>query len=414
MKQFFTLIAAAMLAVSANAQTIFFGADDVCEKGKAPATISNGELVLTLTDTDKSKLAIDANPCYFGTAEAQQQFTHRLKTGGKSSAKNALALSVPSAGTLKIYVRTGSSADATRTLVLTQNATELYNQVVKEDDAVKVKGLNTEEPDAETNVYPIVSVEVKKGTVNIGYPVNGINFYGFEFIAGEDKPEPVLDPTTPTVWNFVDVAEPAIAALAENADWIYDETSMRYSYNKDVAAGSFVELSEIGFAPGAGIFIGRNGGTLSAKAIRVDAGKRIQINGSNCIYKIKNLVKNDVVMIHYASASATEARSFTVANGDVTTLEAPVTYDEEAEKDVALEKIATVVVAANGDFTLTQDKAINVFSITVNMEDVPTGIQAVPAATAAERAAIYNLAGQKVSEAFKGIVIKNGKKVVLK
>lgn len=43
-----------------------------------------------------------------------------------------------------------------------------------------------------------------------------------------------------------------------------------------------------------------------------------------------------------------------------------------------------------------------------------TGIQNVKAADKAANGAIYNLAGQKVNDGFKGIVIMNGKKVVLK
>ena len=41
-----------------------------------------------------------------------------------------------------------------------------------------------------------------------------------------------------------------------------------------------------------------------------------------------------------------------------------------------------------------------------------TGIDTVK--TAAENTSIYNLAGQKVSENYKGVVIKNGKKIVMK
>ena len=46
-------------------------------------------------------------------------------------------------------------------------------------------------------------------------------------------------------------------------------------------------------------------------------------------------------------------------------------------------------------------------------ENIPTGISTVKAAQAND-AVIYNLAGQKVTESYKGVVIKNGKKVVIK
>ena len=45
---------------------------------------------------------------------------------------------------------------------------------------------------------------------------------------------------------------------------------------------------------------------------------------------------------------------------------------------------------------------------------IPTGINAIKTAEIANDGAIYNLAGQKVSNDFKGLVIKNGKKFVVK
>ncbi|MDE6807553.1 MAG: hypothetical protein K2I98_03725, partial [Prevotella sp.] len=46
-------------------------------------------------------------------------------------------------------------------------------------------------------------------------------------------------------------------------------------------------------------------------------------------------------------------------------------------------------------------------------EDDPTGINTINA-EANGNAASFNLAGQKVSEAYKGIIVKNGKKVMMK
>ena len=44
----------------------------------------------------------------------------------------------------------------------------------------------------------------------------------------------------------------------------------------------------------------------------------------------------------------------------------------------------------------------------------PTGISAVKAAAAVQNGTIYNLAGQVVNRGYKGLVIINGKKVVMK
>ena len=188
MKKFFTLIAVAAMALTANAEKIFFTEANVCAKGAAQASYSDGSFVLNCTDTDKSKHEIDANSAIFGTADAYETLTARLKVGGKSGAKNALSLSIPSAGTLKVYVRTGSNSATDRTLTLSQGGTTLYNKVVQESDAIKVNiesKISDTNPTGETSVYPVISVPVTAGTVSVEYPVNSLNFYGFEFVAGE-------------------------------------------------------------------------------------------------------------------------------------------------------------------------------------------------------------------------------------
>ncbi len=174
---------------AATSVMIQFEESDICTKGSAKAQYANGDFKLNCVDTDASKLEIDANSAYFGTAEDYQKFTHRLKTGGKSGSKNSLSLTIPSDGTLKVYVRTGSNSATDRNIVLTQNDTELYNKVVQEADAVVVT-IN----EKETNIYPVISVAVKAGEVTIGYPVNALNFYAFEFIAGASGIQNVVKP----------------------------------------------------------------------------------------------------------------------------------------------------------------------------------------------------------------------------
>ena len=174
MKKIFTLIAAVAFVATASAQVISF--DTKYDKGSIPGSFTNGDLVLTVTDTD-GKLAVDANTAYFGTPESYVSFDYRLKTGGKSSSKNNLTLTLPTDGTLKVYVRTGSNGATDRNIVLTQNETELVNKILLESEAGKatIDGV-------EKNVYPVITVEAKKGDVSITYPVGSINFYAFELV----------------------------------------------------------------------------------------------------------------------------------------------------------------------------------------------------------------------------------------
>lgn len=177
MKKFFTLIAAVAMAASVNAQVFTF--ESTFAKGSAPASITVDGLVLTITDTG-GKTSVDENTAYFGTADSYTKFTTRFKTGGKSSSKNTLTLTLPSEGTLKVYARTGSNGDLDRNIVLTQDGTELANKILLESEAVSVDMEASDGTVTAKNVYPAISVAVTKGDVIITYPTNSVNIYGFE------------------------------------------------------------------------------------------------------------------------------------------------------------------------------------------------------------------------------------------
>ena len=159
-------------------------ADDIAED--ASFTVEGSEFAATITDPD-NKMSIDANTARFGTVEAFKDYTHRLKTGGKSSStKNFITLNIPEDGQLRIAVRTGSNSATDRNLVIAQGVDTLYNQVVKEEDKTEVPG-----EESSTNYYPYIIVDVNAGSVVLSYPTNGLNFYAFAFKAdGEVPPTP--------------------------------------------------------------------------------------------------------------------------------------------------------------------------------------------------------------------------------
>ena len=219
MKKFFTLIATALVALTASAEKITFG-DAAVAAGSLAASYSDGSFVLSRVDND-NKHAIDLNNAYFGDASAQEKLGSRLKVGGKSSAKNSLTIAVPSAGTLKVYVRTGSNSATDRTLTLSQGGSTLYNKVVQESDAITVE---MESAKSETNpTGEIISVPVTAGSVSVAYTVNSLNFYCFEFVAGEgggSTPEPTPTPVAADAGKilFGDAAVAAGSLAASYSD----------------------------------------------------------------------------------------------------------------------------------------------------------------------------------------------------
>lgn len=184
MKKFF-LFAALFAAMTVNAEQIIF--TEVAAKGSLNGkSFKDGEFALSITD-EAGKVEVDSNSCYFGTAEAQEKFALRLKTGGKSQVKedatNALLLTVPAAGHLFICARTGSNSATNRNVALVQNGDTILNHVLLESEAVLVKGLDSEDPEKETKVYPVLNCDVKEGDIDIFYPEGAINFYSFAFRA---------------------------------------------------------------------------------------------------------------------------------------------------------------------------------------------------------------------------------------
>lgn len=182
MRKIYSLFAMLMVAMFANAQVISFS--EVAAKGSLDGkTFGSEGFVLTVTDqVDGGKLEIDANNANFGTLEDYQSFSFRLKTGGKSSSKNCLSLSIPADGTLKIYARTASK-DSERPIVITQGETEIFNKTFVDSQAATENYTASDGSEKTRTVYPVYTCEVKAGTADITYPENAVNFYAFELVS---------------------------------------------------------------------------------------------------------------------------------------------------------------------------------------------------------------------------------------
>ena len=176
MKKFFTLIATALVALTASAEYKITWSE-AASAGSLPATYSSNGLVLTRTDGN-NKQAVDANNAYFGDASAQTKYAFRFKTGGTGGSKNALSLSIPSKGTLEVCARTASSSSP-RAIVINGVSTTLDDSYISVDMEGNISETN---PTGATKVYPVISVAVTAGTVSIGYPDGAVNIYSLKFI----------------------------------------------------------------------------------------------------------------------------------------------------------------------------------------------------------------------------------------
>ncbi|MDY2943555.1 MAG: hypothetical protein SOT07_07690 [Paludibacteraceae bacterium] len=186
MRKIFFLAAAMLAAVTVSAQRIEFTEVIAAEAFGTSKTISNGDVELII-DNRGGKMSVDGNKTKFGTSTADMwQSTHRLKTGGMSSVTEGqelgMTLYVPSAGVVKVYARTGSSA-ATRAIVLIQDGVEVLNHAFTDTEAVS---------DGDVKIFPIFTsekvaegeIDIQFGKVPEGESGNGGMFiYAIEFVS---------------------------------------------------------------------------------------------------------------------------------------------------------------------------------------------------------------------------------------
>lgn len=211
MKKIFTLFAAALMAGSMMAGNL------IKFEEPAPAGSLNGQTFgedfeLTITDTN-NKVSIDASGATFGFSEEETvSFTYRLKTGGKSSSANKMSLVVPEEGPLVIYARTGSNNDTTRYFVIANGSDTIVKHICKESDVVA---------DASSKIYlPVIVENVPAGTYEVTYPLNSINFYGFQL--GYDAPADPIELEFTSFETEVGTSSVLIILNGPDVELIYD------------------------------------------------------------------------------------------------------------------------------------------------------------------------------------------------
>lgn len=112
------------------------------------------------------------------------------------------------------------------------------------------------------------------------------------------------------------------------------------------------------------------------------------------------------------AASATAPEANMLVAGDGTTEFTGETYDYILASDGKFYQISGGTVAV-GKAYLHLDSAPGVRSLVVKLDNEASGIESVDSETA-DAEAIYNVSGQRVAKAVKGLYIVNGKKVIIK
>lgn len=124
-----------------------------------------------------------------------------------------------------------------------------------------------------------------------------------------------------------------------------------------------------------------------------------------------NIIQPDSRMLYLSGTYA----SFNVAKAPTTGHVWAVTFDATTGEATIQNKSNNKYMTAalfKGSYEFKADATASINPVLYELDAVATGIDGVEAHKAAAGEAIYNLAGQRVSKAYKGVVVKNGRKYI--
>ena len=153
-----------------------------------------------------------------------------------------------------------------------------------------------------------------------------------------------------------------------------------------------------------GLAFGRYNNKINADNIRIDINKRIVLNGSDVLLYVDDCKAGDKIKIRFSSTNSGE-RGFNVDNATPTNA---MTVDKTEVE---------FTVSENGSVIFKTTAGVNLYAVAVNTdlpEEIADGISVLKAETVEGNGVIYNLQGQRVDANYRGVVIKNGHKVVNK
>ena len=374
------------------------------------ATITKNEPSVTLTNLDNTVLYISAaSKAYLNgiTWTPSAPDTRAASTFALTSS-NSVQLEANETSAITYEHAAGAvTFESSNTAVATVSAEGVITGVANGTATITVKDAG--------------SSEVKGATLTITVTVTGGS------TPSGATPATVWDFTQPLGSNDLtnleaDCEAVTSEAATETKNWykigitVGTDEVTRYGIGKTLAAkvknslSEFVQLKANGNLLDVckGLLFARYNNALGAKGIRIDNGKRLNTNTSELAIKIPSLKAGDVVKIHYASSNNAESRTFTITNG--TSTETDNTKITTTSDGTAKE--GTITVTADGDLILQASGGMNIYSISVNAE-LPTAINGIETVRPADRGAMYDLSGRRITEPRRGqLYIQNGKKYI--
>ena len=279
---------------------------------------------------------------------------------------------------------------------------------VQQNDATVLEAIAYNAAQFEEKYYKAWTAEIKAGTANI-LAESGINISALKFVAaegGEEGGEETGETTTVASWDKGTASEGSVWTLfnaetiTENNRSVLDGYTGKYNSNKtSVTCMTFASSMMSGEEWNSYVQATVSGGFKTGDVVTLQPFTAMSNSDFTGGSKYANVViyNSEKTQLYTTGGTAAEK---TVTDGHEEAGDPKeFTYTLESDCDALY-------------FGRQGNTRINVIKIVITRATA-TAIETVKAAAKAD-GVMYNLAGQKVGADFKGIVIKDGKKVVIK
>ena len=387
MKKIFTMIAAAFMAVSAQAQTLTFD-----EATSSTGTFGSGDFIMTTAGWDGANNAESTR--YFGTADSYVSAKGMIRAGNKiDGSTRSLTIKSTYGGTVKFYMCTSSST---------------AERDVTVNGQTKQTSKTTAADNAERAVYGILEFDINYGetamTTNGDVYIYKVEFTSNGTVAPAEKPTLLtytVNASTPTTADEGGDGRTVTIAL-ENGKVVIG------NYEK-ILIGDALKAKSSSFTQDAGVLLDGGPAETSTKYILVELNTNFQAGDEIEIVGFRSGSSADIGVSLYSdragTSQVTDLPFATARYADNT-----VTYTVTATDNLAGKNTLYIYrIGSSSDYF----HGVTIKGEKDGRTPATTGIQTVKTQKVAD-GIIYNLAGQKVGKDYKGVVIMNGKKVVLK
>ena len=420
MKKIFTLIALTLLVMQANAQqkwdfsnlteTMAAIATDKTnwevDKTNAEGVVTQYHYMAIPSSTDEvvsimcgdKHLAVTDGLLFKGISK-----TKSFVVSVNTASRHYLKLN---AGSLKMIIPNLKKGQ-TVTIIGRTGSAEIARGFTADENLTVVSGFEVNTEDNQTNVATVNA----DGDVVIGQTAS-MNVYSIEVSAAGSEGGGDQSGTTEgtKIWDFANLASTFQLVAADKDNWAVNktETDGTISEYDNVFKISADEQKPIIYAENGTtknlpitdglLFSNARTGNLLFSTHR-KTQHYFKLNASDVKLIIPNRKKGDKVTVELEGASTTEARGLNAENITPTSgnFNNPIIGVQTDEG----------TVTEDGNVILTSTSGVNIFKITV--ESTTTGIEMMTTKFP-NTGATYNMAGQRVTDSYKGVVIRNGKK----